>query len=138
MAVAVGSAAAGGRTDAIVRARQVSTEQRQVLAELAHRISNKLEAHFTDAADADGPHVGVVLSERGDSVTIEVPVTELTNAVESVTGREALRVRLKGRRDRMMFRAPPSPLPKRIVAASAFSNGGGYGRPFGGGGRGRR
>ena len=59
-------------------------------------------------------------------------------AVEDLSAREAIRVRIKGRRDRMLFQAPPSPLPKHIAMAPA--PGGmhfGFGRS-GGGSRGRR
>lgn len=119
-----------------MRARQLTAEQRRLLGEVATRISGKLEAEFTDPSDVDGPNVGVVLTERGCSVTIEVPAVQFDEAVSGPAGREALRVRLKGRRDRMLFREPPARPAKQVAPASAPSFGGGFNHR--GGGRGRR
>jgi hypothetical protein len=65
-----------------------------LLEELTRQISNRLEAMFTELPGADGPSIGVELRERGRTVVI------------------------KGRRDRMLFRPPPVPLPKRIESVS--------------------
>ena len=65
---------------------------------------------------------------------MEIPVALLTEAIRDLTAREAVRVRIKTRRDRMLFKAPPSRLPKHIAATAPPS---GFG-PMGGGPRGRR
>lgn len=85
-----------------------------------------------DAAEVDGPNIGIELRERGHKVSIEVPMALLEQGDSDPAGREALRIRLKVRRDKMLFRAPPTPLSKRIVASAAPSFGG---RPGWGGRR---
>lgn len=117
-----------------MRVRALTTSHRQLLADLSGRISGRLESVFRDGNDADGPNLGVSLTERGRSVVVEVPFAMLDEASRDPTVREALRVRLKGRRDRMMFTAPPSPLPKNIAPLSAYG-GGRDDRRFGGRGR---
>jgi hypothetical protein len=107
---------------------------RQLLADLSGRISMRLESVFRDGSDTNGPNVGVSLTERGRSVVIEIPFVMLDEASRDLTAREALRVRLKGRRDRMLYVAPPSPLPKHIAPLSAYT-GGRDDRRFGGRGR---
>ncbi len=99
-----------------MRASQATAAQRGLLGELTRAISDRLEAEFVDPVDLGGPNVGIVLTERGKSVAIEVPSAMLELATDERGGREALRVRLKGRRDRMLFRAPPSPGPRNVVA----------------------
>lgn len=103
-------------------------QQRVLLETLASRISTRLEATFRAAADPDGPNVGIELRERAASVVIEIPRTMLTLALGEPAAREALRVRLKARRDRMLFRPPPAGLPKRIAPMSMGYGGGGDGR----------
>src|SRR5205809_856291 len=53
----------------------------------------------------------------GGSGTLEVPAALLRRADAEADAREALRQRIKATRDRMLFRAPPPPLPKNIAAA---------------------
>jgi hypothetical protein len=100
-----------------VRLQDVAAPHRRLLKELSGQISNRLEAVFTELPDADGPNIGVALHERGHRIVMEIPGALLLRADEDATVREAIRVRIKGRRDRMLFRPPPLPLPKRITAA---------------------
>jgi hypothetical protein len=93
----------------------------------------RLESVFRDGAETDGPNVSVSLTERGRTVVVEVPFAMFDEASRDPAAREALRVRLKGRRDRMLFTAPPAPLPKHIAPLSAY--GGRDDRRFGGRGR---
>src|SRR5437867_1268003 len=71
----------------------------------------------SEAEGADSPNIGIALSERGRSGTLEVPAALLLRADAEADAREALRQRIKATRDRMLFRAPPPPLPKNIAAA---------------------
>src|SRR5207244_3545505 len=80
-------------------------------------MSSGREAEFTEPAGADSPNIGIALSERGRSGTLEVPAALLLRADAEADAREALRQRIKATRDRMLFRAPPPPLPKNIAAA---------------------
>jgi len=87
----------------------------------------------------DGARLGVALRERGKSCVVELSTALVLQAFGDVAGRESLRVRLKGARDRMLFRPPPVRLPRHIEAAmdpasSRFRFGGGSS----GSGRGRR
>ena len=118
--------------------REIAATHRQLLEQLTGQISNRLECGFTDLPGADGATVGVELRERGRTVVMELPVALLASAVSDTIAREAVRVRIKARRDRMLFRPPPVPLPKHITsvadpAGSRF----GFGRGPGPG-RGRR
>lgn len=117
--------------------RQITAAQQRLLANLSSRISTRLEAIVEESGDAESVNVGVTLRERGHSVAMEVPFALLDQAESDPSAREALRVRLKGRRDRMLFRPPPPRLPKNIVQSrESFMP-----RSFGGGGggfRGRR
>jgi hypothetical protein len=94
--------------------RDVSQTHHRLLASLASGISGRLEAHFVELPDGGDARIGVALREGSRSVVIELPVAMLTQALEDPAGREALRTRMKARRDRMMFKTPPPPLPKRI------------------------
>jgi hypothetical protein len=78
-----------------------------------------------------------VLRERGQTITIEIPLASIEHDEDDPSRREALRVRMKVRRDRMLFRAPPARLSKSMstTPAPSFGRPGGYG---GGSGRGRR
>ena len=95
----------------------ITPSHRRLLRELANRISNRLEAEFSEPPGGEGASVGIVLHEDGRRVAIEIPATLLERATGDVTAREEMRVRIKGRRDRMLFREPPRPLPKRIAVA---------------------
>jgi hypothetical protein len=121
-----------------VRLRDITASQQRLLRDLTGRISTSLEAEFSNLAGDDGPNVGIILRERRRQIVIEIPAALLMEAADDLAAREAIRVRIKVRRDRMLFQAPPSPLPKRIAAAPM--PGGmhfGYGRG-GSGPRGRR
>jgi hypothetical protein len=109
--------------------RDVSQAHQRLLANLASGISGRLEAHFVELPEGDDARIGVALREGSRNVVIEVPVAMLTQALEDPAGREALRTRMKARRDRMMFKTPPSPLPKKIeplMGAAGPSRGGGF------------
>jgi hypothetical protein len=97
-----------------VRLNEISSSQRRLLGELANRISGRLEAHFVELPAAEDDRIGVALHEGDRKVVIELPLAVLTEAMESLNGREILRARMKARRDRMMFRTPPRALPKDI------------------------
>jgi hypothetical protein len=98
-----------------MRLRDVSPAQHQLLAQLASGISGRLEVRFMEVADEDQAQIGVALREGSRSVVVTVPFALLTQAVDNAAGREQLRTRLKARRDRMMFKTPPAPLPKHIA-----------------------
>lgn len=89
----------------------------RLLRKLAGQISNRLETEFRELPGADGPRLGIALVERGRTVVIEIPEALLASAGSDPAAREAIRVRIKARRDRMLFRPPPVPLPKHIPAA---------------------
>ena len=98
-----------------MRLNELSPSQRRLLADLAGGISPRLEAHFVELPGADSDaRIGVALHEGNRKVVIEVPLAILLNAAEDTSGREIFRTRMKARRDRMMFRTPPRPLPKDI------------------------
>ena len=138
IARAVASAAAATTRRRPVRFKEVTASHQRLLRDVTGRISSGLETEFSELPGADGPNVGLILRERRRQVVMEIPGALLIQAVEDLTAREAIRVRIKGRRDRMLFQAPPTPLPKHIATAPA--PGGmhfGFGRG-GGGSRGRR
>jgi hypothetical protein len=114
-----------------MRLREISPVQHRLLEQLASGISTRLEAQFVELADRDDAHIGVMLKEASRQVVIELPVAMLTEA-DDLAGREQLRTRVKARRDRMMFKTPPPPLPKNV--APLFHPG----PPRGGGFRGGR
>ncbi|MFN8542768.1 MAG: hypothetical protein U0807_00940 [Candidatus Binatia bacterium] len=121
-----------------MRLKEIGAAQRRLLAELAGRVSNRLEATFTELAAPDGPNIGLSLHERGRKVVLELPGDLLIGAGDDLVARELLRVRIKAARDRMLFRPPPPSLPKRIAAAEEVGNfRSGFGRGHGPG-RGRR
>ena len=107
----------------------ISPRQR-LLQELTGRISNRLETEFSELPDADGPNVGIRLRERNRTTFMELPGPLLVHAGADATAREAVRVRIKATRDRMLFRAHPSPLPKHIATAPD-PGGGRFGRGAG-------
>jgi len=102
---------------AFVRLREIGDAQQRLLRELTQRISTRLDAEFTEPVGADSPNIGITLSERGRNGALEVPAALLLRADAEADAREALRQRIKATRDRMLFRAPPPPLPKNIAAA---------------------
>jgi hypothetical protein len=117
-----------------MRLNEVTPAQRRLITDLASRISERLEAHFVELPEADDARIGVALHEGNRKVVIDVPVSLLIEAGDDPTAREQLRIRLKGRRDRLMFKMPPPSLPKKI--APLFSPG--PPRAGGGGFRGGR
>jgi hypothetical protein len=98
-----------------MRLRDVAPAHRTLLAELASGISARLEAEFVELSGTDQPSIGVSLREASRSVVIAMPDTVLAQALETPAGREVLRTRVKARRDRMLFKTPPPPLPKKIA-----------------------
>ena len=119
-----------------MRLKDVTAAHQRLLRDLTTRISNGLESEFSEVPGPDGPSVGITLRERRRHVVMEVPAVLLAQAEEDLSARETLRVRIKARRDRMLFQAPPRPLPKKI-ASTVMPGGFGFGRD-GGGPRGRR
>jgi hypothetical protein len=120
-----------------VRLRQIGEREQQLLRQLAGRISNRLEAEFVEAGP-DSPNIGILLQERGRRATLEIAENLLERAVDEPTVVEAIRVRIKAVRDRMLFKPPPRPLPKNITAAADPGYLRDAGRGRGGPGRGRR
>ena len=121
-----------------MRLKDITASHQRLLRDLTGRISTGLETEFSDLPGEDGPNVGIILRERRRQVVMEIPGTLLVQATYDVIAREAIRVRIKARRDRMLFQAPPRPLPKKIATAPAP---GSFSFGFGGrgdGGRGRR
>ena len=114
-----------------MRLRDVSPAHHRLLASLASGISGRLEAQFVELPNRGDAQIGVAMREGSRRVVIELPLDLLSHAVGDPGGRELLRTRMKARRDRMMFQAPPAPLPKKI--APLFNSG-----PSRGGFRGRR
>jgi hypothetical protein len=115
----------------------ITASQRRLLAEVTGRISTRLAAELEQRTRPENPNVGVTLEERGKNGRLEIPYALLQEAEASLTARDALRVRIKSARDRMLFRPPPS-RPRADIAPladPAMWNRGGFGR---GGGRGRR
>ena len=120
-----------------MRLTELTPSHHRLLRDLAARISNRLETEFSELPGGDGSSVGLILHERGRKVVMEIPGALLVQAGADAAAREAIRVRVKGRRDRMLFRPPPTPLPRNIAAAPAPGGGFGFGRSQGYG-RGRR
>lgn len=116
-----------------MRLNDIAPAQRKLLGEITGRISDRLAASFVELPGGDGTRVGIELEEAGRKVVIDVPMALLLGAAANPSEREALRTRIKARRDRMMFRVPPPSLPKHIAPLVSI------GPPRGGGGyRGRR
>lgn len=122
-----------------MRLKETTPQQQRLLREVSRRISNRLETEFSDLPGADSPSIGIKLLESGHEVLMALPGALLVRATGDPVARETIRVRIKARRDRMLFRPPPAPLPRNIVASSDLVSGrfGGYGRRPGAG-RGRR
>lgn len=92
-----------------------------MLGELARGISDRLEIELVVLPNAGQDRIGLALREGDRNVVIELPLAAIAQATADPIGREILRTRIKGRRDRMMFRVPPPALPKKI--APLFSPG---------------
>ena len=108
-----------------------------MLAKLSGRISTRLKAEFEKRGRPESLNIGVTLEERGKSGRLDVPYAMLQQAEVDPTARDALRVRIKAARDRMLFRPPPA-RPRTDIAPlgdPAVWNRGNFGR---GSGRGRR
>lgn len=116
-----------------MRLSEITSAQRKLLEEVTANISSRLEAHFTDLAAGEGMSIGVHLKERGRSVVIEIPEAVLVAAGEDAAARHALQIRIKGRRDRMLFKEPPDSGRKMKVESAIPMD-----TRFGHGGRGRR
>jgi hypothetical protein len=117
-----------------LRLKDIADSHRRLLRELIRRISKRLEAEFTNLPGADGPNVGIELREGNRKIVMELPAALLLRADGEMTAREAMRVRIKARRDRMLFRREPLSLSKRIEAGaypppgrSSFGSGQRYG-----------
>jgi hypothetical protein len=82
--------------------------QRRLLAELTGRISTRLAAEFEKRLCPESLNVGGTLQERGKNGRLEIPHALLQEAESDRTARDALRVRIKAARDRMLFRPPPA------------------------------
>jgi hypothetical protein len=116
-----------------MRVKDVDESHRQLLRELSRRVSKRLVAEFANLPGTDGPNIGIELQENGQKVLVELPATLLLKANGDVSSREALRIRIKSGRDRMLFRHEPISLEKRgsagaRAAYAGFGSGGGQGR----------
>lgn len=101
-----------------MRLRDIPPAHHRLLAQIASGISGRLDARFVELpGDAPDAQIGVELHEGSRNVVIELSVDLLIRAIEGPGGREALRTRVKARRDRMMFKTPP-PLPRKVAAIS--------------------
>jgi hypothetical protein len=120
-----------------VRFDAITAAQQRLLIELTGRISTRLATEFEKQTGPEGPNVGVTLAERGKRGRLEIPYALLQEAESDLMARDALRVRIKAARDRMLFRPPPA-RPRTDIAPlgdPAVWNRRNFGR---GGGRGRR
>ena len=120
-----------------MRLTAITAAQRRLLTALTGRISTRLAAEFETLSRPESPNVGVTLAERGRSGRLEIPYALLQEAESDLMARDALRVRIKAARDRMLFRPPPA-RPRADIASlgdPAVWHRGSFGR---GGGRGRR
>jgi len=86
----------------------ITAAQRRLLTALTGRISTRLATEFEKRSGPEGPNVGVTLAERGRSSRVEIPYALLQEAESDLMARDALRVRIKAARDRMLFRPPPA------------------------------
>ena len=82
--------------------------QHRLLIELTGRISTGLATEFEKRSGPEGPNIGVTLAQRGKSGRLEIPYALLQEAESDLIARDALRVRIKAARDRMLFRPPPA------------------------------
>ena len=91
-----------------MRLSAITAAQRHLLTVLTGRISTGLAAEFETLSRPESPNVGVTLAERGKRSRLEIPYTLLEGAESDLMARDALRVRIKAARDRMLFRSPPA------------------------------
>ena len=120
-----------------MRLTAITALRRRLLTALTGRISTRLVAEFETLSRPESPNVGVTLAERGKSGRLEIPYALLHEAESDLMARDALRVRIKAARDRMLFRPPPS-RPRTDIAPlgdPAFWQRGGSGRGRGSGRR---
>ena len=82
----------------------ITVAQQRLLIELTGRISTRLATEVEKRTGPEGSNVGVTLAERGKRSRLEIPYALLQ---EDLMARDALRVRIKAARDRMLFRPPP-------------------------------
>ena len=91
-----------------MRLSAITAAQHRLLTALTGRISTRLVAEFETRSRPESPNVGVTLAERGTRGRLEIPYTLLAEAESDLMARDALRVRIKAARDRMLFRPPPA------------------------------
>ena len=118
-----------------MRLTAITALRRRLLTALTGRISTRLVAEFETLSRPESPNVGVTLAERGKSGRLEIPYALLQAAESDLIARDALRVRIKAARDRMLFRPPPArpradiaPLGDPVWHRESFGRGGGRGR----------
>jgi hypothetical protein len=118
-----------------VRLKEIQVSHQKVLRDLTRRISRRLKTDFAELPGADTPNIGVELREEGRAVVIQLPEQLLQRAASDASSRESMRVHIKTRRDRMLFRREPVVIEQRpaVKSRAAFDRGG-----FGAPGRGRR
>ena len=90
-----------------MRLTAITALRRRLLTALTGRISTRLTAEFETRSRPESPNVGVTLAERGKRGRLEIPYALLQEAESDLIARDALRVRIKAARDRMLFRPPP-------------------------------
>ena len=134
----MGSQDAGPTEGRPVRLKDIADSHRRLLRELTRRISKRLQAEFITLPCADGPNIGIQLSESHRKVVMELPAVVLLRAEGDMTVQEAIRVRIKTRRDRMLFRREPISLREHIGAGRHPPSGGFSFGASQGHGRGRR
>ena len=107
-----------------MRLKDIADSHRRLLRELTRRISKRLQADFVTPPCADGPNIGIHLSEGHRKIVMELPATVLLRAEGDMTVQEAIRVRIKTRRDRMLFRREPISLSQHVGAGRHPPSGG--------------
>ena len=107
-----------------MRLKDIADSHRRLLRELTGRISKRLQAEFITLSCADGPNIGIQLREGHRGVVMELPAAVLLRAEGDMTVQEAIRVRIKTRRDRMLFRHEPISLREHIGAGRRPPSGG--------------
>jgi hypothetical protein len=75
-------------------------------------------AQFEEGTEGDAGVVLVKLVMRRKSTIVRIPLDAVTAATDDLVRRNQLRTRLKQALDRMLFVAPPPPLPARIEPAT--------------------
>jgi hypothetical protein len=118
-----------------VRLKEIQVAHQQVLRDLTRRISRRLKTDFAELPGADTPNIGIELREEGRAVVIQLPEVLLQRAASDAASRESMRVHIKTRRDRMLFRREPVVIEQRAAAKSRSAPDRGF---FSAPGRGRR